>query len=182
MVDHAGGQSFVGSDRPSVFSRDLTAEGSLAEMREELRSVTELKNKLQTELDATKESAKVYKSSREHLFVQLRKEPQNNVALDRANMELLERLALYDRPDIDVEKEIQRILQESDDLKKTEGENSDALKTLEKRLSQLLAIQNSATRHSNTVSSGPGSTSRKRGSSTQPPKDKKPVKQRRKND
>ena len=176
VVDQASSQSFVGVDRPSVFSRALTAEGALAEVREELRSVTELKNKLQTQLAAVQSSAEVYKSSREHLFAQLQKEKRNNIALDQTNMELLNRLALYDRPDIDVEKEIQRVLQESDDLKKTEGENSDALKILEKRLSQLLALQNSASRHTDTV---PGSTSHKKSSTPQP---QKPVKRRRKNE
>ena len=73
---------------------------------------------------------------------------------------LEQKVEVLQRSDSDVEDEIQRLLEESETVKVTDGEESEGFRRLSKRVDHLLSLKQQIAEQKEKYKSGPGSSSR----------------------
>ena len=144
----------------SVLARAVAAEHRVEEVEGELAAARYVQSKLRDDLSKSAEASNIFKEAHEQMYTKWLQQKQHLESQARQIKKLEQKIEVLERSDSDIEDEIQRLLEEGESLKVTDGEESEGFKRLSKRVDHLLSLKQQIAEQKETYKSGPGSSSR----------------------
>ena len=143
-----------------MLARAVAAEHRVDEVEGTLEAARNVQTKLQDDVRQLTESSNIYKDAHEQMYSKWLQEKRNLESQARTIKKLEQKVEVLQRSDSDVEDEIQRLLEESETVKVTNGEESEGFRHLSKRVDHLLSLKQQIVEQNEKYKSGPGSSSR----------------------